>query len=278
MPKRSYWKILLLALYASACFFAILLAFNPPNPSWWWIAWLILCFSTPLWLPHLYLLFLPVRKPLKEELEYFQPLVMELMGKGGVTRFVRCLIWEEDALTAAAIGMNTVAFSRRLMEELEPEEFQGVVAHELGHLLDADPFSGTVEVAARACSGLVVRVTGKLLLRFIGVAGGLFGFAALIFVMTLLNLDRAMFFLLSTVMLLVLLGLINLVFGFLLGMERRYAEYRQDAFAARLGYGKALRSALLKISGSGYNETRPWFIRNSSHPILYNRIRRLEKL
>jgi len=59
----------------------------------------------------------------------------------------------------------------------------------------------------------------------------------------------------------------------------RFREYRQDAFAHSLGYGKSLSSALTKLSALGINAVNQYeVIMRHNHPIIYNRIERLEKL
>lgn len=76
------------------------------------------------------------------------------------------------------------------------------------------------------------------------------------------------------------LRLINPVFRFLWLLNPRFTEYRQDAFAQRLGFGPALKQVLLKLLQHSPPQpvNRYLIITRSSHPILHNRIRRLEKL
>jgi Zn-dependent protease with chaperone function len=76
----------------------------------------------------------------------------------------------------------------------------------------------------------------------------------------------------------VVFSVFNRVFGFLTLMLSRLAEYRQDAFAFRLGYGDELRKVLEKLAASSEPVVNRYYIvMHSTHPVIYNRIRRLEK-
>ena len=72
---------------------------------------------------------------------------------------------------------------------------------------------------------------------------------------------------------------LNIVFRFLRLMLARFAEYRQDAFAFRLGYGDGLRKVLeLLAAGEEAAVSRYYIVMHSTHPVIFNRIRRLEKM
>jgi Zn-dependent protease with chaperone function len=72
---------------------------------------------------------------------------------------------------------------------------------------------------------------------------------------------------------------LNRVFRFFALMLGRLAEYRQDAFAFRLGYGDGLRKVLeLLAAGEEVGVSRYYIVMHSTHPVIFNRIRRLEKM
>ncbi len=94
-------------------------------------------------------------------------------------------------------------------------------------------------------------------------------------------LDRAhLLMAVAAVLLFVLLFMVlNRVFRFLALMLSRLAEYRQDAFAFRLGYGDGLRKVLeLLAAGQEAAVSRYFIVMHSTHPVIFNRIRRLEKM
>ena len=75
-----------------------------------------------------------------------------------------------------------------------------------------------------------------------------------------------------------LFAVLNRIFRFFALLLSRLVEYRQDAFAFRLGYGEGLRRALLKLADGGEPVVNRYFIVfHSTHPVIYHRIRRLEK-
>jgi Zn-dependent protease with chaperone function len=74
-------------------------------------------------------------------------------------------------------------------------------------------------------------------------------------------------------------GILNRVFYFFRLLLMRLAEYRQDAFAYRMGHGEGLVRALEKLATADEPVVNRYYIvMHGSHPVIYNRIRRLEKL
>jgi Zn-dependent protease with chaperone function len=74
-------------------------------------------------------------------------------------------------------------------------------------------------------------------------------------------------------------SLLDRLFRWLRLVLSRQCEYRQDAYAHRLGYGRGLRDALKKLAQYGREQVNAYFIlMNGTRPVIYQRIRRLEKL
>jgi Zn-dependent protease with chaperone function len=83
----------------------------------------------------------------------------------------------------------------------------------------------------------------------------------------------------ALILFLVLSWLLDRLFRWLRLVLSRQSEYRQDAYAHRLGYGAGLRDALKKIAQYGREHVNAYFIlMNGTHPVIYNRIRKLEAL
>ncbi|WP_431211586.1 M48 family metalloprotease [Puia sp. P3] len=77
----------------------------------------------------------------------------------------------------------------------------------------------------------------------------------------------------------IVFAVLNRIFRLFDLLLSRLTEYRQDAFAHRLGFGRELRDALERLALQREQPVSPYFIVfRSTHPILYNRIRRLEQL
>lgn len=237
------------------------------------------------------------RRPLMVEEERLYPAIGELLAKAGSKREVRVWIDESREMNAYATGYHTIAISRQLMERLSPAELRGVLAHELGHLLSGD----TAVAAAFATAGLlpqavygIYRLGGvfvrKVLLTVSAVETGRGAIrvnrVSVVWAMIVLGCFGYLLYrvhllkaVIPVTLFVLLFSVLNRVFRFLALMLSRLAEYRQDAFACELGYGEGLRRALGKLAASGEPEVNRYFIvMHSTHPVIYNRIRKLEKL
>jgi Zn-dependent protease with chaperone function len=166
------------------------------------------------------------------------------------------------------------------MAGLTDSEIRSVMAHELGHLTSKDCIAGTAYFLTAYLPGKASRILGKgwraakTVLK-ISLSGGLLGVAIAIFLFYyfhILKYAGALFFYL------LLLYLFNHLFGFLWSLNRRYTEYRQDAFAQKIGLGDDLRVALGKIIKNQPQKVSLFDILQSDYPIIHNRIRRLEKM
>jgi Zn-dependent protease with chaperone function len=109
----------------------------------------------------------------------------------------------------------------------------------------------------------------------IGIAGGL---AGLVVIGLLLAYFHLFHFIIPAIAFVLLITGLEWVFARLWLLNSRYTEYRQDAFAQRLGFGRELRTSLLKIIGNTPQKVSFFYTLTNSHPIVHNRIRRLEKL
>jgi Zn-dependent protease with chaperone function len=279
----------------SVCLFILLLELSgvylPALGGWLMIlCWVIFCFCaayvrTPIDLIFYY----SFRMPVLEEEERLVRCFSELREKLHFSRRVRLMIDEQDSLNACAVGHDIIAVTKKLLVELTDEELKGILAHELGHLMSHD---GLISAAFVTASGLprfialiyrrVLRVLWtwvKIYRFFARWVNRLVGAAFLVVLFYLLfywHLEGPLFY--SALFLLFFKG-IDLLYRFFGLLLSRYVEYKQDLFAHQLGYGAGLRAALQKLTENTLQPVNPYFIlMNSTHPVLYNRIRRLEEL
>ena len=237
-----------------------------------------------------------IRRPLLVEEQRLYPALEELLEKADSGRRVKIWIDESRELNAYATGYHTIAISRPLMERLSPGELRGVLAHELGHLLSGD----TAVAAAFSTAGLLPQAVygvyrvgavivrrafltaatvqtsrGAIRVNRVNVVGGAIVLLLLGYLLNRIHLLKAV---IPVSLFVLLFAVLNRIFHFLALLLSRLAEYRQDAFAYRLGYGEGLRRALLKLAASGEPVVNRYFIVfHSTHPVIHNRIRRLEK-
>jgi len=201
-------------------------------------------------------------------------------------------IIESPALNAFASGLNeknyTVTLTRGIIEKLNDEELEGVIAHELMHIRNKDVRLLVVTIIFVGIFSLVVQIAFRSIL-YGGMSGGSRkkdgkdGGGALILVILVVSLVAY---------------LLSLLFKFALSRKR---EYLADAGAAQMTRNPvALASALRKISNNHHvdnvksEEVQQMFIENSpedtsaglfgglgglfaTHPPIEKRIKLLEQ-
>jgi Zn-dependent protease with chaperone function len=250
----------------------------------WWVivGWAAFCFgSAYVWAGIALFLHSRYRKPLRAEEARLSAAIGELLQKSESRRRVRIWIDESGELNAYATGYHTIIISKGLLTALSPVELRGVLAHELGHLLSGDTIVATAFLTAGLLPKAVFGVcrAGVFILRSALVRVNIIAGVMILLVLGLL-LDRAHLLkaVVPVLLFVLLFTVLNRVFKFFALLLGRLAEYRQDAFAFRLGYGDGLRRALERLAASGeVPVSRYYIVMHSTHPVIFNRIRRLEK-
>jgi len=262
--------------------------------------WVLLCFAAACLSADFYLFrFSNTRQPTLSEEERLQRCFREVLQKAGHDKRFNLLVDEKLELNAFAIGSRTIAVSRGSLEKLTEGELKGLMAHELGHLLSHDSIIG----ATYLLSSQLPRLVKSIFTFSIRLLAGRSRIRPrnLNVLMVLVYIIRNWIFLLIFLLGLYILvsipgathviialagvysfGLLFTVLDYLFGFFRliisRYIEYKQDAFAHELGYGRELQQALKLTLEAPEPVNRYFILMNSSHPVIYNRIRRLEKL
>jgi Zn-dependent protease with chaperone function len=212
------------------------------------VGWIALCAGGAFVAERLIVPILPgYRLPIQSEEDRLVALMEDVQARVGSRMRIRFLIHGDPKKPTGSIGYRTVVVQSGSLLEASDGEFQGVLAHELGHLRDGD----RALEAAFVTAGLWAQVFrwGCLAVRkgfMISTMAGLL----LLGVMMPLLAAASLFYLLDGVFRAIRWGL------------RPWLEYRQDAFACRAGFGDGLRA---------------WLVRSglSAH---VGRIRRLEKM
>jgi Zn-dependent protease with chaperone function len=239
-------------------------------------AWTLACFLSVYIRGPLYLFFQgQLRKPIMEEEIRLQDCLTEVLTSAGCRKKFRLRIIETENETAFACNVDIIAVSRSLLHRLTDDELKGIIAHELGHLISRDTTISWAFVTAGDLPGLVktgYKFIAPFLRRLLVILVATF-FLLLLF--TRMFLVPA----LSVLLFLAIFLLLHRLFRWLRSILSCYCEYKQDAYAHRLGYGAGLRDALKKLARYGRQQVNAYSIlMNGTQPIIYNRIRRLETL
>jgi Zn-dependent protease with chaperone function len=239
--------------------------------------WSLICLSVAFILSDCWLLFQEVRNPVREEEEKFSRCLSMLPISP--TRY-RLRIEEENSFNAFAVGRRTIVVSAGLLQELPEDELAAVLAHEVGHLITKDCMAGMAYICATYVPrklSFILKIGLKVLSRMVlkGIAQGIAGLAVVCF---LLFYFHILLYAIAIVVLIMLISGLDAVFGYLWLLNCRRTEYRQDAFVHHLGLGRELRRVLLKINNSKPQKVSFFYTLRSTHPILFNRVRRLERL
>jgi Zn-dependent protease with chaperone function len=292
------FQIGLVLLYINLCSFASLLVLTISGvhitdgmAGLSMLCWMALCYSAAWFRTGICLfLYFHTRRPILEEEERLERSFGEVRDRANCYRPFRLLVEEKMNFSAFAIGHNTLVISRGMLEVATDEELKGVMAHELGHLVSKDGIVG----AAFVMAGVLPRIVKQFYRVVLIVLSGGYGLSRLIMrtissvlglvvlligLFWLLDNERLVFPMLAFVLFVMLFSLLDRLFRFFSLMISRFTEYKQDAYAWQLGYGSGLRKALQRLAASGPQVTNSFFIlMNGTHPMIYNRIRRLEKL
>jgi Zn-dependent protease with chaperone function len=251
--------------------------------------WASCCMLSVLFRPGIVRASLQVRKLVIQEEQILEPHFREVLQRAKTERKFTLLIEEELFCNAFASGHSTIVLSRGLLQEIGPEQLKGVLAHELGHLLSGESLAlsvlATAESPFKAINAVLYKVWNALVLRLFSYAlrCSLLGkttiaafSAGLIFWM---NAKHLLSTVLATALFLWALPWIDRLVNYFFSMISRFIEYKQDRYAFSLGYGTGLRYFLNSIALDNPQSVSALDIMmGGTHPVIHNRIRRLERL
>jgi Zn-dependent protease with chaperone function len=245
--------------------------------------WALFCFSSIHTLAPLNLFFYGhIRLPVLEEGKRLRDCLADVLKNAGCQKKFGLRISESDAPEAFACGGNVIAISKPLMNELTDDELKGILAHELGHLVSGDLLisrafvtAGLLPEAVYRLVCLISMILKKLALFMLLIALALLAvFLFLFFFKPLLLMP-----VIAAGLFLITFSVLNRLFHWLLLALSRQCEYRQDAYAHKLGHGAGLRDALKKLAKMERQRVNIYYtLMYSTRPVIYNRIRRLEVL
>jgi heat shock protein HtpX len=262
------------------------------------VGWVVLCFSSAYLFTSMSLFFgSRLRKPMQAEEDRLQMAFRSVRERAGYTGKVKLRIQESADWNAFATGTRTIAITKGLLAGVTDDELKGLLAHELGHLVSYDTIVGSAywmagylpsivrwvyrRIAAIVMGGFRQRVLVRTNQGVMKASrfNPLSGIVWLVIVVAIFYFLHILQVIVAIVLFVVVFSILNVIFRWLTLVLARFSEYRQDAFAARLGFGKGLRDMLEKLTYQGNPPVNLYFIVfHSTHPVIYNRIRRLEKM
>lgn len=288
MYKFLQTGTVLVYVLLTCCCFLLMLFVSGVYISWLTFCtamtgWALFCFSSIYILAPLNLFFYgSIRLPVLEEEKRLRDCFADVLKNTGCQKKFGLRISESDAPEAFACGGNVIAISKSLMNELTDDELKGILAHELGHLVSSDLMmsrafvtAGLLPEAVYRLVSLVSTVLRKIIL-FLPLTGLLL-LATFIFLFFFKS--QVLMPIIAMVLFLITFSILNRLFHWLRLALSRQCEYRQDAYAHKLGHGAGLRDALKKLAKMEQQRVNIYFtLMYSTRPVIYNRIRRLEVL
>ena len=176
---------------------------------------------------------------------------------------LKLYIVDSMSINAFSIGRHTIAVTRGLMNAMNDEELEGVIAHEMAHIINGDTQVSMLVTAASNMYiwGLLLISKACYILETL-IGGTSFVKSLLTFIRSLLDL---------------LVKYIITVFTVLVASTSRKEEYRADKGALELGYGEGLLSALYKLYDIEMSGKKKLLDKlQETHPILAFRIEAIE--
>jgi heat shock protein HtpX len=288
----KYFQTGLLAIYILATTSLVLwivflcgLHLSKPAMAIMTTAWGVICVSSFYFQPR-FLPFSPlnIRRAVLHEESRLDSCLSEVLSRAYYRGKINLLIGEALTIDAFTAGHNTIVISRGALIHLTEGEIKAVMAHELGHIMSKDTLLLTAFVTATQLPK-TVGLLGKIFVKFFRgfVSAGCVPAATCLVIFSVLvytlNAHHYILSMLFIPFLLFLIGFLEPAFALCWRLGSRFIEYKQDAFAYNLGYGNDLKNALCKISLEQVQPVNLFHILGkSTHPVIYNRIRRLEKM
>lgn len=209
----------------------------------------------------------------REHKEYFNPLFTAVYdsvkkNKWWTSRNIKLYIDRSMGINAYAIGSNTIAVTRGAIETMSPEQLQGLMAHEFGHIHNGDTLMMLVLLGGNIYMYITYAITAiiKIILSACDVVtggGGIFKNIGNIFLWACGMITAPLVLFVQMILL----------------MKQRDNEYHADYFAYEVGYGEGLTSALYMLDKLDFSDGKLGIIERlkMSHPYIDRRIAELEQ-
>ena len=224
----------------------------------------------------------PMRGLSEEERNRLSPLFDEVVSKSPVSKKFRLHLAMEDTPNASCFAPAMVVLTEGLIKLMDDQELKGIIAHEIGHIISRDC---SINLYAHSLARLnimaysIIRKSVSFIIHSFSVPARIFGIIPpLLFMVAWSDLHHSFRPLIVSWIFLLALPVINKGFFYCYRGVSRMQEYDQDRFAQSIGYGRALRYALIKFSKIAPKPDSLFSLLKSTHPMTHRRIKRLEEL
>lgn len=225
-------------------------------------------------------LFFNMRKPTMREEERINPLI-DKIEKDYFSKFnekltIDYFIVDAAFLNGFAFGFSTIAIHRGALEELNDEELQALLAHEIGHIHFKDGGYNSIQFSLGAIGSSIL----KYPLKISGASMGAVGNAPKDNVGGSLIVSGLILILFAPITIAAIVALpLNWLSAKFSNMGLWHVEYRADQFAANMGYRDGLISFFEKMLPLDERNEHGFLSRYGfSHPPTAMRIDRVERL
>lgn len=218
-------------------------------------------------------------KPIQtqEDKDYLIPIFGEVYEEAKdfspkINKDINLYVTDSMAVNAFAVGRKTVAVTRGAIYTFSPDELKGVLAHELGHMVNGDTKALLIKLIGNGFFSIIIFV-----LRFI--------VSILENISLIIGSKNIVLAVISfiTVISRIAMDLYIIAFVFvgdlIIALNSRYSEYLADEYAYLIGYGEDLKNSLYILNKISMPRNIPLLERlKASHPHTTARIERLEQL
>lgn len=262
-------SLLLSVLLGALLIFVLLWFYNQTQNLFWFYAWIFMSAFSVFMMLFYSNLIVPLfnkQKPIEEG--ELKDAIMEFCKRAGFKLNDVYLIDSSKRSTKTNAYFTGFGPKKRIVlydnmiEKFTNEEIVAVLAHEIGHYKHRHTLYGLI--TSLISSGITLFLLGLLMNHPV--------------LSKILGNDISSFHM-SLIAFALLYSPIELIITPLSSILSRRHEYQADAFAARYGYGPALKNALVKLSADNLSNLNPhpfyvWFY--YSHPPVVARIQNLE--
>ncbi len=218
-------------------------------------------------------------KPIQtqEDKDYLIPLFEEVYEEAKefspkINKDINLYITDSMAVNAFAVGRKTVAVTRGAIYTFSPDELKGVLAHELGHMVNGDTKALLIKLIGNGFFSMIIFVL-RFIVNILENISLMIGHKNIVLaVISFITIISRIF-----------MDLYIIAFIFIgdviIALNSRYSEYLADEYAYLIGYGEDLKNALYILNKISMPRNIPLLERlKASHPHTTARIERLEQL